>query len=102
MAINTTSSLPIPVQTYYSELLLSTPESNLIHGFGAMNKSLKGKSGDTIRMERYNKLATSPVPLGNTGITPPGQLLASVFIDAKISFYGTYVKINEQLNQGLA
>lgn len=99
MAINTTAqgSLPIPVQTYYDEVLLSTPAPNLIYAMGSTTKSLKGKSGNVIRMERYNRLDTAPVPLGNTGITPPGQLLSSSFIDAKISFYGSYVKINEQL-----
>ena len=97
MAINTTSSLPQPVQLYYDEVLLSTEVPNLIHTMAAMNKSLKGKSGQTIRMERYERLATAPVPLGNTGITPPGQLLSSVFVDAKVQFYGSYVKINEQL-----
>jgi hypothetical protein len=37
------------------------------------------------------------VPLGNTGVTPPAQLLTAVDIDAKISFYGTYVQLNEQV-----
>lgn len=37
------------------------------------------------------------VPLGNTGVTPPAQALSAVDIDAKISFYGTYVMLNEQV-----
>lgn len=97
MATNTTSSLPAPIQMYYDEVLLSTAVSNLIHSMAASEKSLKGKSGPIIRMERYQRLDTAPVPLGNTGVTPPGQLLSSVYIDAKINFYGSYVKINEQL-----
>jgi len=97
MAINTTSSLPVPVQTYYDNILISTPVPNLIHSMGATKRSLKGKSGDTIRMERYNLLDTALVPLGNSGINPPGQQLTSTYIDAKIEFYGTYVAINEQL-----
>jgi len=35
--------------------------------------------------------------LGNSGITPPPQNLTAVDIDAKISFYGTYVVLNEQV-----
>ena len=97
MAINTTTSLPIPVQKYYDSVLLATEDPTLIHNLFSSPKSLKGNSGNVIRMERYNLLDTSPVPLGNTGITPPGQLLSSVWIDAQISFFGTYVKINEQL-----
>jgi hypothetical protein len=37
------------------------------------------------------------VPLGNSGVTPPPQNLTAVDIDAKISFYGTYVTLNEQV-----
>jgi len=37
------------------------------------------------------------VPLGNSGVTPPAQNLTAVDIDAKISFYGTYVQLNEQV-----
>ena len=102
MAINTTTSLPIPVQNYYDSVLLATEDPTLVHTLFSSPKSLKSRSGDVIRMERYNLLDTSPVPLGNTGVTPPGQLLTSSWIDAQISFYGTYVKINEQLNQGWA
>jgi len=97
MAITTTSTLPLPVQTYYDQILLNTPVPNLIHSMGATKKSLKGNSGDTIKMERYNLLDAATVPLGNSGINPPAQTLSSIFILAKINFYGTYVSINEQL-----
>ncbi len=53
--------------------------------------------GTTLRMRRYNPLNTALVPLGNTGVTPPPQNLTAVDIDAKISFYGTYVVLNEQV-----
>lgn len=49
------------------------------------------------RMRRYNPLATAPVPLGNSGITPPPQNLTAINIDAKMDFYGTYVLLNEQV-----
>lgn len=53
--------------------------------------------GTTLRMRRYNPLATAPVPLGNSGITPPPQTLTALNIDAVMSFYGTYVLLNEQV-----
>lgn len=53
--------------------------------------------GTTLRMRRYNALNTAMVPLGNSGVTPPPQNLTAVDIDAKISFYGTYVQLNEQV-----
>ena len=62
-----------------------------------MKKNMPRNGGTTLRMRRYNPLNTAMVPLGNTGVTPPAQALTAVDIDAKISFYGTYVQLNEQV-----
>ena len=69
----------------------------MIHKIPAMLKQMPRNGGTTLRMRRYNPLATAMVPLGNTGVTPPAQNLTAVDIDAKISFYGTYVILNEQV-----
>lgn len=53
--------------------------------------------GTTLRMRRYNPLATAPVPLGNSGVTPPPQTLTAINIDAQMDFYGTYILLNEQV-----
>jgi N4-gp56 family major capsid protein len=97
MSITTTSSLPAPVLQSFSYKLLSVPVPNMIHKIPAMPKSLPRNGGTTVRMRRYNPLNTALVPLGNSGITPPAQNLTAVDIDAKISFYGTYVILNEQV-----
>lgn len=97
MAITTTSSLPSPVQQSFSYKLLSVPVPNMIHKIPAMKKQMPRNGGNTLRMRRYNPLATAMVPLGNSGVTPPAQLLTAVDIDAKISFYGTHVTLNEQV-----
>lgn len=97
MAITTTSSLPAPVQQSFSYKLLSVPVPNMIHKIPAMLKQMPRNGGTTLRMRRYNPLNTAMVPLGNSGITPPAQNLTAVDIDAKISFYGTYVTLNEQV-----
>ena len=73
-------------------------EPNLIHSKAAMKKSLAARSGQIIRMERYSDIGTAIVPLGNTGITPPSKAMNSMFIDAQINFYGTWVEINEQVD----
>ena len=62
-----------------------------------MRKRMPRNGGTTLRMRRYNPLNTAPVPLGNSGVTPPAQILTSLDIDAQISFYGTYIIINEQV-----
>ncbi len=97
MAITTTSVLPAPVQQSFSYKLLSVPVPNMIHKIPAMKKQMPRNGGTTLRMRRYNPLNTAMVPLGNSGVTPPPQTLTAVDIDAKISFYGTYVVLNEQV-----
>jgi len=97
MAITTTSTLPAPVQQSFSYKLLSVPVPNMIHKIPAMRKNMPRNGGTTLRMRRYNPLNTAMVPLGNTGVTPPPQNLTAIDIDAKISFYGTYVQLNEQV-----
>ena len=88
MAITTTSTLPAPVQQSFSFKLLSVPVPNMIHKIPAMLKQMPRNGGTTLRMRRYNPLATAMVPLGNTGITPPAQQLTAIDIDARMSFYG--------------
>lgn len=95
--ITTTSVLPAPVQQTFSYKLLSVPVPSMIHKIAAMKKEMPRNGGTTLRMRRYNPLNTAMVPLGNSGVTPPPQTLSAVDIDAKLSFYGTYVQINEQV-----
>lgn len=97
MAITTTSVLPAPVQQSFSYKLLSVPVPNMIHKIPAMKKEMPRNGGTTLRMRRYNALNTAMVPLGNSGVYPPAQQLTAVNIDATISFYGTYIQINEQV-----
>ena len=97
MAITTTSVLPAPVQQSFSYKLLSVPVPSMIHKIPAMLKRMPRNGGTTLRFRRYNPLDTAMVPLGNSGINPPAQQLSAVDIDAKMSFYGTHVSINEQV-----
>ena len=97
MSITTTSTLPAPVQQSFSYKLLAVPVPNFIHNIPAFFKTMPRNGGTTIRFRRYNPLNTAMVPLGNSGVTPPPQNLTAVDIDAKMSFYGTYVQINEQV-----
>lgn len=69
----------------------------MIHKIPAMLKNMPRNGGTILRMRRYNPLNTATVPLGNSGVYPPPQQLTAIDIDAKISFYGTYVIINEQV-----
>lgn len=97
MSITTTSTLPAPVQQSFSMKLLAVKVPNMIHKIAAQRYTMPANGGRTLRMRRYNPLATAMVPLGNSGLTPPAQNLTAIDIDATISFYGTYVIINEQV-----
>lgn len=97
MPITTTSLLPAPVQQSFSHKLLSVPVPNMIHKIPAMHYKMPRNGGTTLRMRRYNPLPVALVPLGNTGVTPPATPLTAVDIDAKMSFYGQYVQLNEQV-----
>lgn len=97
MAITTITTLPAPVAQSFSYKLLSVPTPNMIHKIPAMLKTMPRNGGTTLRMRRYNALATALVPLGTTGVTPPAQNLTAVNIDALVQKYGTYIELNEQV-----
>ena len=97
MGITTSSVLPAPVQQSFDERLLAVPVPDFIHKFAAMKKRMPKNGGTTLRMRRYNPLNSALVPLGPSGVTPPGQELTAVDIDAKMDFYGDYVQIHEQV-----
>jgi N4-gp56 family major capsid protein len=97
VSITTTSLLSAPVQQSFSFKLLSVPVPYMIHKIPAELKSMPRNGGTTLRMRRYNPLAPAMVPLGNSGVNPPPQVLSSVNIDATMSFYGSYILLNEQV-----
>lgn len=66
---------------------MSTPQARLIHGAFAMPFEMSERSGDILRMRRYTRLNTAPVPLGPAMNNPPVQTLNAVDIDARIDWY---------------
>ncbi len=91
--ITTVDTLPAPVQQTFDDMLLSVRTPNLIHKLGALSKHLPDKGGRTLRMARYDRLPTAPVPLGPSGATPPATPLNRVDIDATVSFYGEILAV---------
>ena len=97
MAITTSTILPPPVQAHFDRALLAVPYPNLIHGLVAQYRDMPAHGGNTWRGRRYNRLLTAEVPLGPSGATPPAQVATALDIDAKIQWYGTFVRLNEQV-----
>jgi len=98
MNLTTTTVLPPPVQHRYSQKLLVREIPRAIHGLFAEPQKLPLGFGKTLRRRRFNPLDRAPVPLGNQGVTPPAQLITAYDIDAKIDWYGTYTRIEDQVN----
>ena len=77
--------------------LLSVKVPNMNYKVPAMKDRMPRNGGTTMRYRRYNPLPTALVPLGNGGINPPPVNLTAIDIDAKISFYGQFIVLNEQV-----
>lgn len=96
--ITNPTTLPAPVQQTMDDVLLSVRTPNLIMNIAATPKRLPAKGGRTLRMARYDRLPTFPVPLGPSGQTIPATPLVRTDIDATMSFFGQFVAINQQVN----
>lgn len=96
MTMTTTTVLPPAVREYYDRLVLMTAYPALIHTKFAQRRILPEKNGDTIVFRRYSKLDTVPIPLID-GRTPPGAPLSATDIKARVSFYGNFVTITNQV-----
>ncbi len=64
---------------------------------GATPYRMPENSGDILRMRRYTRLETVPVPVNPAMMNPPSQLLNAIDIDAQIDWYATYTLITKQV-----
>ena len=85
----------LPLQ--FSEDLLSTPQFNLIHSFGADLHFAESNIGKTTRMSRYERLSTDGGQLDGSGIDPAPEVVVRTDIDATMEIYAKTVVINEQV-----
>lgn len=97
-AITTSTSLPPPVAQRFNEKLLATPQARLIHKAFATPYVMPDRSGDIMRMRRYTRLNTFPVPLNVSFNNPPAQQLNMVDLDARIDWFATYVILTRQVS----
>lgn len=88
MPLTDINTLPPEVQASVDDVLLAVRTPHAIHNVAALPKRLKSKGGSTLRMSRFDRLPTAPVPISPTGATPEATPLTRVDIDATVSFYG--------------
>lgn len=96
MSVNL-GNMPPQIQQRYTDKLLSTPERNLIHNLFASVIEIPDNNGFIDRQSRYDRLDTFEVPLGDSQLNPPEQLLHRVDVDARVRNYSTYVVITKQV-----
>lgn len=97
MPIVTPTTLPPEVLQTADDQLLAVRTPHLIHKLGAQTRRLPAKGGTTLRMSRYDRLPTAPVPLGVDGAPIPSTPITRVDIDATVSIYGLYSAINQRV-----
>jgi len=95
----TTNILPPPVQQSFSEKMLSTPMARLVHNLFAIPRRIEGNMGKTLRMRRYNRLQTAPVPVDPMFMNPPAQQLTAIDIDSTVNWYSTFVILTREVTQ---
>lgn len=95
--VNSPNNLPPEVLQTADDVLLAVRTPRLIHKLAAITKHLPAKGGNTLRMSRYDRLPTAPVPLSPQGDAIPSTPLSRVDIDATVSIYGLFSAINQRV-----
>lgn len=97
MANTTIANMPAAVQRSMSYKLLAVPVPRMIHKLAATPKVMPRNGGTSLTMRRWQPLDTAMAPLGIDGMAPPPQNAEVVDITATMSFYGTFVRVVDQV-----
>ena len=92
--ITTTLEVDPAVAVTYERTLLQPPFPDYIHNQFAKKFSIASKSGNTIKMRRYNRYSAATTPL-TQGITPNGHKQSKVDLLAEVSQYGDFATITD-------
>lgn len=93
-ALTTTNEVDPAVNIAYQRTLLQPPTPKYIYNKFAERFSIARKSGNTIKMRRYNRYAAATTPL-TEGITPNGHRQSKVDLLATVSQYGDFATITD-------
>ena len=96
--INTTSSpgLSPEMKTFYDKNLIRTAKPKLVHAQFGQKRYIPKGGGKKIEFRRYAALPKATSPL-DEGITPPGQTMEVLTVEAELKQYGDYVKMTDVL-----
>jgi len=96
MADNITTTLQVDpaVAVTYDRVLLEPSYPEYIYNRFAIKKSIKAKSGNTMKFRRYNRYSPASTPI-TEGITPNGHKQSKIDLLAEVSQYGDFCTITD-------
>ena len=96
--INTTSSagLSPEMKTYYEKNLLRVARPKLVHAQFGQKRNIPKNGGKKIEFRRYAELPKAITPL-TEGVTPPGQTMEVLTVEAELKQYGDFIKMTDVL-----
>ena len=92
--ITTTEQIDPAVAVTYERTLLQAPRPEYVHTKFAKRFSIAKKSGNTIKMRRYNLYSAATTPL-TEGITPNGHKQSKVDLLSEVSQYGDFCTLTD-------
>ncbi|MBX3498111.1 MAG: N4-gp56 family major capsid protein [Alphaproteobacteria bacterium] len=95
--MNTTSTVPDAVSTFYDRTLLTKAKPLLVHTKWGQVRDIPRNNTDNIRFRRYSLLSAATDPLVE-GVTPSLASLSVTNVDATVQQYGNGVLITDKLN----
>ena len=94
--INTTESagLTPAMKTYYDKNVLRMAKPKLVHAQFGQKRPIPKNGGKKIEFRRYASLPKATTPL-TEGVTPPGQTMEVLTVEATLKQYGDYIKLTD-------
>lgn len=94
--MNTTTTVPDAVSTFYDRKMLTKARPLLVHGKWGQVRDIPRNSTDNIRFRRYSLLTPSTDPLVE-GVTPSLETLSVTNVDATVQQYGRGYLLTDKL-----
>jgi N4-gp56 family major capsid protein len=97
MNLNTTTQVDPAVATFYDRVLLKRGLPYKVHDRFGQIRSVKQRSGNTIKFRRYGALPVAATPLVE-GVTPTGKTVTKTDITATLKQYGDYIHFSDMVS----
>lgn len=93
---NVTAELPIEIKTFYDTTLLENARNEHYFNQFGQKQTLPKNGGDTVEWRKFNTYEPATTPL-TEGVTPDGNKVSVVKIEAKVDQFGDYTTVSDLL-----